>query len=125
MGKSISSIKKERGIGGPPMLHGEDLPKTQNKIRVKIKELREAPANFKSPAILDFAEEVFGKQTMAINITNLRALARLAGSAAGEEDTADFDHIAKKVKGTIINLNVGMVNDPQKGKLVRSLFVDA
>ena len=58
MGKTIGDIKSERGIGGPPMLHGSDLPQKVSSVTITVKELREAPANFNSPAIIDLAEPV-------------------------------------------------------------------
>lgn len=123
MGKSIGEIKNEKGIGGPPMLHGTDLPKGTRSIKVKVKELREAPGNFKAPAILDFEKTVEKKEGMAINLTNLRALAQLAGYAKEEVDNADFDKIALKIKGKEIILDIAMVNNPQEKKMVPSLFV--
>ena len=122
MGKTIAEIKAERGIGGPPMLHGSDVPAKQNHFKVICKELREAPKNFNSPAIMDFEKEVFGKTCMAINMTNIRALASIAGFE--DADNADFDKIAAKLKGKTIDVSVALVNNPKINKMTRSIFFE-
>lgn len=122
MGKSIADMKSERGIGGPPMLRGQDVPKSVTKLKIKVKELREAPANFKSPAIIDLAEPVHEREAFAVNITNLRALASLVGL---DPEQADFDILANKVKGKTFELYVSMTNNPNTKKMVRSLFFAA
>jgi len=66
MGETIGEIKRKRGIGGPPMLHGSDLPASVSRVTVLIRELREAPSNFNSPAIVDLEEEVYGKMALAV-----------------------------------------------------------
>jgi hypothetical protein len=119
MGKSIADVKKERGIGGPPMLKGSDVPKNVTKFKIKIGDLREAPAVFKSPFIIDLADAVYGKEAFAVNITNLRALAEMAGL---DPETADCDAIAKKMKGKTVQVYISMTNNPQSKKMVRSLF---
>lgn len=122
MGKSISDMRSERGGGGPPMLHGSDLGRTEASVKIKIKELREAPKNFNSPAIIDLAEPVHEKLAFAVNITNLRALAVLAGF---NDDDADFDKVAERVKGKTFTLYKSMVNNPKTNKMTSSLFFDA
>lgn len=122
MGKSIADVKSERGIGGPPMLRGQDIPKSVNKVKIKIKELREAPSSFKSPFIIDLAEPVHEREAFAVNITNLRALAELVGL---DPETADVDVLANKVKGKSFDLYVSMTNNPSSNKMVRSLFFSA
>jgi hypothetical protein len=119
--RTIRDIKAQRGIGGPPMLHGSDLPKSVNHVDVVVRELREAPDNFRSPAILEFEKPVHGKECMAINITNLRALAALAGFS--DIENAPFDDVAKRLKGKTIRFTVAMVNNPQTREFTRSLFV--
>jgi hypothetical protein len=119
MGKSLAEIKEERGIGGPPMLKGSDLGKTESKVKIKVKALREAPKNFGSPAIIDLVDEVHSKVAWACNITNLKALASLVGM---DPDTADFDILAKKVVNKTFVLYVAMVNNPKTNKMGRSLF---
>ena len=122
MGKSIADIKTERGIGGPPMLHGSDLPAKVNSVTIICRELREAPAQFKSPAIMDFGKPVYDKQCMAVNLTNLRILASLAGFSEDEADSADFDVIAKKCDGKKFTLVKTLVMNPKLGKMTPSLF---
>lgn len=119
MGKSIADVKDERGIGGPPMLRGQDVPKTVSQIKIKVKEMREAPDAFKSPFILDLVEPVYGREAFAVNITNLRALAELSGQ---EAETADVDKIIKWATGKTLTLHLSMTNNPQTKKMVRSLF---
>ncbi len=121
MGKTIADVKTERGIGGPPMLRGQDVPRSVNKVKIKVKELREAPANFKSPFIIDLAEPVHERESFAVNITNLRALASLVGL---DPETADVEVLAGKVKGKSFDLYVSMTNNPSSKKMVRSLFFE-
>ena len=122
MGKSVGEMRNERGGGGPPMLHGSDLNKSETTCKIKVKELREAPKNFNSPAIIDLAEPVHEKEAFAVNITNLRALAELVGLPG---DDADFAKIAEKVKGKTFTLYKSMVNNPKTNKMTFSLFFDA
>lgn len=119
MGKSISDVKQERGIGGPPMLRGQDIPKNISQIKIKVKGMREAPASFKSPYIIDLESPVHEREAFAVNITNLRALAELSGQDA---DTADVDKIIKWATGKTLTLHVSMTNNPNTKKMVRSLF---
>lgn len=119
MGKSIADMNKERGGGGPPMLHGSDLKKSESQVKIKIKEMREAPKNFNSPAIIDLVEPVAEKLSFAVNITNLRALAELSGL---DPDEADFESVASKVKGKTFTLYKTMVNNPKTNKMTFSLF---
>lgn len=116
MGKSIGSMSK--GSGGPPLLHGSDVPQKVTSIKIKVKELREAPENFNSAAIIDLSEPVYECEAFALNITNLKALAKLNGG----DDNMDFDTLANKVRGKSFILHIGMVNNPQTKKMVRSLF---
>jgi hypothetical protein len=123
MAKTIADIKSERGIGGPPMLHGSDLPQKVNSVTITVRELREAPANFNSPAIIDLAEPVYGKEAFAVNMTNLRRLAALVGF--NDPDTADFQQVRERVlKRKKFKLAIALVNNPKIGKLTRSLFFE-
>jgi len=122
MGKSIAEMNKERGGGGPPMLHGSDLPRSITSVKIKVKELRAAPDNFKSMAIIDFESPVHECEAFAVNITNLRALCSLHGM---DPETTDFDVLANKVKGKTLTLYVGMTNNPKEKKMVRSLFFES
>jgi hypothetical protein len=114
-------MRNERGGGGPPMLHGSDLNKTEQSVKIKVKELREAPKNFNSPAIIDLAEPVHDKLAFAVNITNLRALGELVGIGG---DDADFDKIAEKAKGKQFTLYKSMANNPKTNKMTWSLFFE-
>jgi hypothetical protein len=115
----MGKLRDMKRGGGPPMLHGEDVPRSVNKLKIKVKEIREAPEQFKSPAIIDFAEPVYERESWAVNITNLRALAELSGM---DPDEADFETLANKVRGKTFDLYVSMTNNPQTRKMVRSLF---
>jgi hypothetical protein len=121
MGKSVDEMRKERGGGGPPMLHGSDLNRSETAVKIKVKELREAPKNFNSPAILDLAEPVHERLHFAVNITNLRALGTLVGLPG---DDADFDAIAAKVKGKTFTLYKSMANNPKTNKMGPTLFFE-
>lgn len=103
------------------MLHGSDLNKTEQSVKIKVKELREAPKNFNSPAIIDLAEPVHDKLAFAVNITNLRALGELVGIGG---DDADFDKIAEKAKGKQFTLYKSMANNPKTNKMTWSLFFE-
>jgi hypothetical protein len=115
----MGKLRDMKRGGGPPMLHGEDVPRSVNKFKIKIKELREAPDQFNSPAIIDLAEPVYDREAWAVNITNLRALAQLSKL---DPDETDFETLAEKVRGKTFDLYVSMVNNPQTRKMVRSLF---
>lgn len=101
------------------MLHGSDLNKSEQSIKIKVKEIREAPKNFNSPAIIDFSERVHNKEAFAVNITNLRALAEMYDL---DPEKADFETIAKKVRGQTLTLYKTMANNPKTNKMVYSLF---
>ena len=122
MGKTLDQMRSERGTGGPPMLHGSDLHKSETSIKIKVKELREAPKNFNSPAIIDLLEPIHGKSAFAVNITNLQALAELVGFTDGK--TADFDAVAAKVKGKTFTLYKTLANNPSTNKMTFSLFFE-
>jgi hypothetical protein len=121
MGKTIGDIKGEKGIGGPPLLKGSDVPKDVREVKIKCKELREAPSNFKSPAIMDLEKSVYEKEAWAVNITNLKAIATALGFA--EPETAEFAAVASRAKGKIFTLTIGITNNPQTRKPARSLFI--
>ena len=105
------------------MLHGSDLPQKVSSVTITVKELREAPANFNSPAIIDLAEPVYGKEAFAVNMTNLR---RLAGAVGFDDpDAADFEQVrARALKKKKFKLVVALVNNPKINKMTRSLFFE-
>lgn len=102
------------------MLHGSELNKSEQSVKIKVKELREAPKNFNSPAIIDLAEPVHEKVAFAVNITNLRALAELAGFE--DPDKVEFEKLAERVRGKSFTLYKSMVNNPKTNKMTFSLF---
>src|ERR1700687_4578690 len=64
---SIRDTFKAKGVEGPPLLHGTDLSKKESSVTVICKELRSAPDNFNSIAILDFVKPVNGCEAWAVN----------------------------------------------------------
>jgi hypothetical protein len=120
---TLGDIKKKKGKGGPPILKGGDVPAKTNSFTIKVKELREPPDNFNATALLDFAEPVFGAECMALNITNLKALAIKMGFDANDFDSVDFEDLANKAKGKKLTINMALVNNPQTKQMVRGLFI--
>lgn len=116
---SIKDEFKKKGVEGPPLLHGTDLTAKQTSVKVICKELRTAPDNFGSIAILDFAKPVNGCEAWAVNKTNLRAL--LEKFDLTEDD--EIEELSKKMDGKTITLAKVMVNNPQTKKVGPSLFV--
>lgn len=121
-GENSMSIKdefKKKGVEGPPLLHGTDLTAKQTSVTVICKELRVAPDNFGSIAILDFTKPVNGCEAWAINKTNLKAL--LEKFDMNEDD--EISDLSEKMAGKKITLTKVMVNNPQTKKMGPSLFV--
>lgn len=116
---SIKDEFKKKGVEGPPLLHGSDLPAKMSSVTVICKELRTAPDNFGSIAILDFTKPVLECEAWAVNKTNLRAL--LEKFECTEED--DISDLSTKMEGKKITLTKVMVNNPQTKKVGPSLFV--
>lgn len=109
---------KKKGEGAP-LLKGSDLPPKQSSVVIVVKDLREAPDNFASIAIIDFAKDVFGKGAWAVNKTNMRAIMEKFGI----DEDAEFSHVAAKLRGKKITLVKVKVNDPKQKKIVDSLFI--
>jgi hypothetical protein len=101
------------------MLHGENVPSSVSRFQIKIRELRAAPEQFKFPAIIDFAEPVYGRESWAVSITNLRALAKISGL---DPDKGDFQTLANSVRGKSFDLHVSMQKNSKTRMMVRSLF---
>lgn len=122
---TIGNMKKERGMGGPPMLHGSDLPDKVDRISIICAELREPPAKFKSLGIIDLEKPLYEKESWAVNSTNLAILAVKFGVMEENDDlnAVDFADVAKAVKGKKITLQKVYVNDPSKNRSVPSLQV--
>jgi hypothetical protein len=123
MGKTMGQLRKEKGVGGPPLLKGSDIPARIQSVKITIKELREGGKDFKSPAIADLAKPVYEREAWPLNITNLRALSRVLGWEDEEFDGLDFDDLAAKAAGRTIILDVTRVNNPQTRKMVQGLAV--
>jgi hypothetical protein len=124
MGKTIGQMKTERGVSGPPMLHGSDVPpKDRNKpIPVVVKDMREPPKNFKSIAIIDFETPLYEKESMAVNSTNIGTLCEQV-DIKDDPNEVDFDELrARVLKKKKFSLHVAFVNNPKIKKLVPSLF---
>jgi len=120
--RTIGDIQDERGLGGPPLLKGSDIPNSQNSVTIIAGELRESPESFGLPAILDLAKPVFGREAWAVNITNLRALCAICKFR--DPNSTPLSKLAAKLKGKKLKLVVVMVNNPKEKRMVRSLFVE-
>ena len=123
MSKTFGEVRKEKGISGPPLLKGSDVPEKVKSIKVTVKELRDPGKDFKSPAILDFTKPVYEKEAIALNITNLRALARVCGYDDDDFDGLNFEELSGKAAGRTIAFDVVAVNNPQTKRMGRGLFI--
>ena len=98
------------------LLRGTDVDdKELSSITVKCVEVREAPADFGSPAILDFQPlpEFPDKKSVPLNQTNLRTLVRL-----GFEDM-------DKLKGQFVTFDTYQTNDPRTNTATFGLVLSA
>lgn len=118
MGSIKDQFTKKSG-DAVPLLHGSDLGKNEASVVIKVKDLREAPDNFQSIAIIDLDGDVKGKGAWAVNKTNMRALMEKYGI----DEDAEFASVAAKLRGKKITLSKVMVNDPKQKKMVPSLFI--
>jgi hypothetical protein len=116
MGSIADQFRKKQGEG-KPLLHGEDVKGSS--VAIIVGEIREAPDNFGSIGIIDFAKPVFEKESWAVNKTNMRALLEKFGLA----DDIEFSALSRRLKGKKLTLVKVKVNDPKKGKIVDSLFI--
>ena len=91
-----------------PLLHGSDVPKGKNTIKIKILGIRVPPKDFNAFFIADIAEFA-GKEAWAINRTNSKHLENLIG-----DDT-------DKWIGKTITLYKIFVNNPKTNKPTASL----
>jgi len=57
-----------------------------------------------------------------VNMTNLRALATMAGYK--NADDADVDKVASWAKGKTLTLYASLVNNPKTKEMTRSLFLN-
>lgn len=109
----------KRGGENAALLHGSNVPPKQNSVTIVVKELRTAPDNFNSIAIIDFMKPVFECEAWAVNKTNMKALLEKFGLNEDDE-LSDLD---AKIRGKKLTLAITMVNNPQTKKMTRSLFV--
>jgi len=94
------------------LLHGSDIPKQFDGVVVKVKTVRDSPANFNAPFILDFDEPFpYGCKSWAMNMTN----AAIAASKVGDDPDA--------LIGKRIYLKIIMTDNPKTGDVVRSLTI--
>jgi hypothetical protein len=121
-GENEMSIKdefKKKGADAPPLLHGSDLPKKVDSVVIIVKEIRTAPDNFSSIAIIDFTKPVYEKESFAVNKTNMRALMEKL-DIPGDAEMYDLN---EELAGKKITLTKVMVNNPKTNKMGPSLFV--
>lgn len=94
------------------LLHGSDIPKQFDGVVVKVKAIREAPANFRSPYIVDFAEPLpYGCKAWGVNWTNAEIISQKIGD--------DLEAII----GKRMFLKKVRVNNPATDEEVWSLMV--
>ena len=117
---SIRDIMKDKGVEGPPLLHGSDLPNKVTSVKIVVEDIRPGPDNFNSIAIIDLAKEVHGCKAWAVNKTNMKALLEKADL----DEDCEIEELAAKLKGKTIKLSTARVNNPQTKKMVLSLFID-
>lgn len=109
MATSYKRVREERGPEAAPILKGSDLNKNEHTVKVKVKGVREAPKNFKSPIILDIAEN-HEKTAWCPNWTSLKNLEKQYGD--------DLDNLV----GKTLPLNKVLANNPSTGKMVWTLY---
>lgn len=113
---NFKDMYREKGSGGPPMLHGSDVPTKIRSVTIKVKDVREPPKGFKSICILDI-DPVYECEAFAVNKTNNEILLDKFGLTEND----DIPDLKKKIVGKKLTLIVVMVNDPTKDEMVRGL----
>src|SRR6266851_703690 len=98
---------------GKSLLTGSDLPATTKSITITVAAIRESPAAFSAPAIIDLKSPICGKSAWGVNKTNMKTLIE----HYGEDET--------KLVGKKIPLEVVSVENPKTKEMVRSLRVIA
>ena len=96
---------------GKSLLTGSDVPASTKSITITIAAIREAPATFSAPAIIEFKSPICGKGAWGVNKTNMKLLIE----DYGEDET--------KLVGKKIQLKVVTVENPKTKQMVRSLRV--
>lgn len=109
---SLKQILANRRTG-KSLLTGSDVPATTKSITITVVAIRESPAAFSAPAIIDFKPPINGKSAWAVNKTNMKLLIESYG-----EDEADL--VGRKIRLEVIS-----VENPKTKELVRSLRVVA
>jgi len=95
-----------------PLLHGSDIPAKFDGVVARVDKVRLAPANFKAPFIIDFAEPLpYGCKSWAVNQTNVAILAEKIGD--------DLEAL----NGKRIYLKKILVDNPATNETVFSLNV--
>ena len=120
---TMGETRKKKGKGGPPLLHGSDVPAKVSQFTIKVKELREPPENFNAFGILDFSEPVYEKEGMAVNQTNMKQLANRLGFDIEEFDSIEFADLAARAKGKKLTVQVVLKNNPTTHQMVRALDI--
>ena len=72
----------KRSSSTTPLLHGGDLPRKQSTITLQCTNIRMAPEQFSSPAIMDFEPiKIAGNEygAVALNKTNMRVIMEILG----------------------------------------------
>ena len=96
---------------GKPLLTGSDVPATTKSFTITAAAIRESPAPFSAPAIIDLKSPIYGKGAWAVNKVNMKTLI----DDYGEDETA---LVGKKIK-----LEVVPVENPRTKEMVRGLRV--
>jgi hypothetical protein len=109
------SLKKmlSNKSSGKALLAGRDVPVGTKKITITVSAIRESPASFSAPGIIDFKTPIYGKSAWAVNKTNMKSLIE----QYGEDET--------ELVGKKLQLEVVPRQNPQTGEEVRSLALVA
>jgi len=111
-GGSNMSLKKmlDNHSDGPgaSLLKASDLPPGTESITIEVVSVREAPKEWKSPAIVDFKKAIESKTALALNRTNHKAVMKKHG-----DDESSL--IRKKLTFDVIS-----TRNPQTGEVVPS-----
>lgn len=107
------SLKKmlESRSKNQELLKGSDLPTGVDTVKIEIARIRQAPDEIKAPAIIEFKHSIYGKDALAVNITNLKKLMKLVD---------DDENLAI---GKEIELKVISVRHPTTNEIVPSLAI--
>jgi len=108
----LSTMLKKHSTGeAGELINSSDITNGTKTVNAVIAGIRESPAEFNAPAIIDFEKPIFGKLSWPVNKTNMKMLIKLFG----DDET--------KLVGKRIKLEVIKVCNPQTGEFVPSLAV--